>query len=196
MTDRAKKLLDNLLGLNRNIVNNEDYCIYYIAGGCPYEILKNTKISLGSCKYKIHGKIEHPSKVLYEKELFKLISNLLNQISNKPNKEIIINDKNIRKKEHNLEIKLDEIESNTTDENIIQMYEKFRLLENEIKDYENMKQAYFKNNTEGVEKCTTCNIPIIKNFYSEKYIRHLQGRVHNGILRLRKLHDDLKKKFF
>ncbi|KAK6090635.1 hypothetical protein P3W45_000358 [Vairimorpha bombi] len=205
MTDRARRLLDNLLGTDRNILNNDtdsrsnSFCIYQMAGGCPYEMLKNTKLSLGPCKYKDHDftnkSAETINKTLYEQELVKILSDLFSDIEKKINSGNKIQDEYIEQEEYKLDIKISSIEQNITNENISEIYDQFLALENEIYDLEKIKENfYIKNKDISMERCGVCGMSIIKNFCSKKYISHVNGRAHNGVLKLRKLYQSLINK--
>ncbi|WUR04125.1 LUC7-like protein 3 (LUC7L3) [Vairimorpha necatrix] len=198
MTDRARKLLDNLLGSNRDsIIRDEinNHCIFQIAGGCPYEMLKNTKLSIGSCKYKNHEVIQSVNKVLYEQELIKVLSDLFANINKKFTTPVKIKDNEINEIEESLDMKIMEIEQNITEENILEMYKIFEELENEIYSLEKLKEKFFvKNKKEEMDKCEVCGLNIIKNFSSKKFISHIEGRAHNNIKKLRDLYNKLKNK--
>lgn len=68
MTSMARRLLDELMGLDRNKplhlrgpkkhrFDHADVCKYYLVDFCPYELFMNTKSDVGSCPYKVHDDI-------------------------------------------------------------------------------------------------------------------------------------------
>lgn len=193
MTDRARKLLDNLLGHNRdNLIENDNTnnCIFQMAGGCPFEMLKNTKLSLGSCKYKNHENIKTVNKIFYEQELFTILTDLFDNINKKIKENVSIKDNEIQEIEDELDFKLMEIEQNVTEENVKEIYKKFLEIEKEILELEKKKERYFLKFQ--MEKCEICGLNIIRNFCSKKFINHLEGRAHTNILKLRDLYENLK----
>jgi len=74
--DEQRKLLDALMGVNRNGTNptaknkrftDSDVCKYFLCGLCPAELFTNTKADMGECG-KLHSL---PLKIEYEQELQK-----------------------------------------------------------------------------------------------------------------------------
>lgn len=195
MVDRARRLLNNLMGNNRNVENYDDVCIYMMAGACPFEMLKNTKLSLGECKYSNHinVKILDINKKEYQIELLKILEDFFtNKIkinfSKNPTDNIIL------EKEKKIELTLRDFKSTINNKNICEMYKKFENIENEIFELEKYKESFFINNKNlKMDVCSICGMNIIKNFCSKKYISHINGRAHKSVLFLRKLYDELNQ---
>lgn len=172
--------------INKWSSNNSNICIYHVCGGCPYEILKNTKLSIGTCKYKDHN-LENENnstidKIFYEQELLKILSEFFLDLEKKQN----------WKEEIKLDQKISYIENSITTDNISDMYDKFLELETEIYDLEKIKENFYvKNKNIPMEKCEVCGMSIITNFCSKKYISHVNGRAHIGVLKLRRLYNNL-----
>ncbi|KAF7684652.1 Luc7-like protein 3 [Astathelohania contejeani] len=104
MTDRARMILNELMGINRDKIfddavnidfENQDICKYNLVGFCPFIFFKNTKAGLKSCKYKLHDeylkiayiKANYPNIKKYEIGLIKILENILVELEIKKEKE-------------------------------------------------------------------------------------------------------------
>jgi hypothetical protein len=79
MTDYARKLLDELMGPDRNserkIAKNfydPDVCKDYLVAFCPHELFLNTKADLGTCSYAHDEKMKQQYQESDERERYRL----------------------------------------------------------------------------------------------------------------------------
>jgi hypothetical protein len=96
--DHARALLDELMGVDRNIVKGPDYvpkltfenenvCRWYLVEFCPHELFINTKSDLGLCS-KIHDERMHEEyqksdkcgRLGYEQEFFEYLKKLIHDL--------------------------------------------------------------------------------------------------------------------
>mmetsp|Transcript_21712 Transcript_21712/g.28108 ORF Transcript_21712/g.28108 Transcript_21712/m.28108 type:complete len:347 (-) Transcript_21712:186-1226(-) len=98
--DAQRQLLDQLMGLNRNLDNpdaevktfkDERVCKHFLAGLCPHDLFSNTKMDMGLCD-KIHEdklKEEYDEKVAkgrsygYDEELERTLDDFVNEVDRK-----------------------------------------------------------------------------------------------------------------
>lgn len=188
MVDRARMLLDRLMGQNRDVYGcksdelTEDMCIYSIAGLCPYETLSNTKMDLGKCKYKIHGgRNSKLCKKEYELELFQFLAEISKYIKSQIDKQTDKSDEIIYK-EREIDLKINTIREMSLKGEIRESFRLTEQLKKEIDDLGRIKEIYYVNNKDKeMPRCQTCGITVITNYGSQKYRTHLKGKLHCGI---------------
>lgn len=158
--DKARKILNELMGPNRNNLKThtwnenerKDVCIYMLAGLCPYQLittnsLKNFKSS--KCNYKIHdnyykrihSEAGRPNIILYERMLLSKLISIYFSIYNKKIK--------IFKNLHFME-------------NVYLKAKFYEFIENvEFEDYEKLESKYemfLCESGQFYEKINQCNI--------------------------------------
>ncbi|KAF9763756.1 Luc7-like protein 3 [Nosema granulosis] len=188
MVDRARLLLDRLMGQNRDVYGvdslsiNSDICIFSIAGLCPYETLSNTKMDIGKCKYKIHGVRDSKlCKTEYEVELLRFLIEISKYIKTQTIKTVDKNEEIILK-ERQIDLKIRNVREVGAHGDVKQSYLLAEDLKKDIEDLGRIKESYYVNNKDkAMPRCLTCGITVITNYGSTKYKTHVKGKLHRGI---------------
>ncbi|KAK1348274.1 Luc7-like protein [Hamiltosporidium tvaerminnensis] len=113
MADRARLLLDELMGKDRDSIhkiteeysfNNTNICKYNLVSFCPFNILKNTKACSNTCKYTNHeeyyvslyNKNGEKYRKKYEMEMLNLLKEFIfNMEIRKSKNQDILDEKNV-----------------------------------------------------------------------------------------------------
>lgn len=194
MADRARRLLDELLGPTRDLTEEEmngfdisNCCIYHIIGICPFYALEKTKGFIKKCPKEKHKQIMKeliPKKVLKkcEKQLLQLCKNIICELEMK-NK--------INENTSNNSSKIQEIES-------LLKLQRFKEADKIFKELENSV-----NSNQKITFCEVCAVEINTCVNSKEYKDHLSGKLHLAYQKIREILPDLlykhernKKVFF
>ncbi|EOB13718.1 Cisplatin resistance-associated overexpressed protein [Nosema bombycis CQ1] len=199
MTDRARILLDKLMGHGRDLNKTTDIskmCIFSMAGLCPYELFVNTKMNLGNCPYKIHaGPDPKLCKKEYELELLRFLVEIHKFITNQNNETPDKNDE-ILIRERLIDSKLIQIKEKGLSGKVKEALSLFSNLKTEIKELDRIKESYYVNNKDkNMTRCQLCGIKVITNYGSHKFMTHKNGKLHNGVLTVYNKLGELINKF-
>ena len=188
MADRARKLLDEILGQARHFTENEindltipENCIHHSIGICPHYSLENTKGFIRKCTKKEHTVV--PLSFFDEKTLKTEEKRLLSICKN------IICELELRKKEFMVK------EGKENSESQQQMMKSFNKVESlakahKIQDAEKFiaelskKMETITDNVK-VNICETCGIKLTNSIASKEYQSHLNGKLHKSYLKIR-----------
>ncbi|ADM12405.1 U1 snRNP protein [Encephalitozoon intestinalis ATCC 50506] len=217
MTDRAREVLDMLLGRERDIYNPDklsserrDTCIYMLASFCPFELFRNTRRSIGKCRYGNHeeyyraeyNKNGRKRAEEYEWELLRLLVEIVLDVRNVA-KKCTASDtsdlpllERIKEKEELFKKLYESIEQLGMEGKVEEACHAFDECEKVKWELERIKEAYYaKNNGEGMGRCTVCGAGIVLSDTKVKIDRHIKGRLHKGHLLVRSKLADLLEKF-
>ncbi|ELQ74786.1 Spliceosome subunit [Trachipleistophora hominis] len=203
MTDRARELLDRLLGPTRDLTEEEvenlrdtDNCIFLLAGFCPFKALEHTRMDIGQCPYSEHkevpAKYMAPDKLkLYETELLGLLEMVAGLFENR-RKKAGIKEQHVNLLAPNLEEKVKMIVSRAKEGKMDESLELAEKLEAE--------HVISQPGNDGVNKthfCEVCAATISNVVDSKEYKVHINGRLHQACVRMRTFlaHLLLKYKF-
>lgn len=181
MTDRARELLDKLMGPTRNLTNKElhnlqysDNCIFLLIGLCPFKVLENTKWTIGKCPYNEHREL--PLKYIpcekikkYEIELLVLLENIVGFLQNRK-KKTFISKKNVS---YNMRESLKKIDDMAKEGKI---EEALKLAEELHK--EEINKTFF---------CEICMTYVSNIIDSKEYKTHVDGKLHKGCTEIRRV---------
>lgn len=181
MADRARKLLDELLGPCRDMSeqqiqhqNLSDYCIYHIIGICPFFALEDTKGFIDKCQKKTHKMfplkwIDSQWQQSSELELLKTC-------------QIIVCDIEIRK------LFLNDRYIYTPPEN------EQSILRNHNHRQDITKKAFERDASKKMI-CYICGIQISNNVQSKEYISHANSKLHKSYEKIRQVLKTLMFKY-
>lgn len=203
MTDRARELLDKLLGPTRNLTEKEveklkdsDNCIFLLAGFCPFKALEHTKIDIGRCPYAQHKEI--PVKYIgsvklkmYETELLDLLEMVMSLFENRRKKIGISEGRvNLRLKgfEERIKLIINKAKEGKVDESL-QLAEEIEA------------EAKYTTDQSGIDGttrahfCETCTTSISNVIESKEYRMHIKGRLHQACVKMRSVLAQLLLKY-
>lgn len=191
MSDRARKLLDELLGPSRNYTKDEindlnvpENCIFNTIGICPYYALENTKGFIKRCVKKDHKTI--PLEFIDKKTLRDQEKQLLIILKK------IVCELEIRK---TILLKENESEFITEIESIkIETLAKNNKLEESQKLASELYQSKQKENQKLII-CYICGIKITNSSTSKEYKTHLSGKLHLSYIKIREIFSRLLFKY-
>ncbi|AFN83888.1 U1 snRNP protein [Encephalitozoon romaleae SJ-2008] len=217
MTDRAREVLDMLLGPDRDIYDpgksfsaKKDVCIYMLVSFCPFELFRNTRKSIGKCKYNNHeeyykAEYNRGGKERYEEyewEFLRLLVEIALRVQDEireQNSENMVDVSllgKIQEKEEVFNKMYQDIERLGMEGNVEEAWHSFNECEKVREELERIKEAYYvKSNGVGMEKCTVCGVNLVLSDTDAKISRHLNGRLHRGHLRVRNKLGELLEKF-
>lgn len=208
MTDRAREVLNKLMGINRDYLTNtnefklsDDVCIYNLVSFCPYESLLNTKKSIGKCKYKHHEeyfKREYerggkPNKESLELEYLKLIVEILLKTEINGSKSEIIESmeyvemkKKIEDMKKDFQEMLEKAEIFGSGGNIDKALSSLNKYDKIRENLEKVKEAFYvKFFNAPKELCNVCGLIQSPTDTENKLQTHKNGKVHKTYERMR-----------
>ncbi|WEL39654.1 Luc7-like protein [Encephalitozoon hellem] len=217
MTDRAREVLDMLLGPDRDVYDpsrtssaRTNVCTYMLVSFCPFELFRNTRRSIGRCKYSNHeeyykaeynrsGRERHEE---YEWEFLRLLVEIVLRVQDEIREcgaeevaDISLLGK-IKEKEEAFNRMYQSIERLGMEGNVEEAWHIFNECEKAKEELEKMKEAYYvKNSGVGMGKCSICGVNLILSDTNVKINRHLGGKLHRGYLQVRSKLGELLEKF-
>ncbi|CAD25803.1 similarity to HYPOTHETICAL PROTEIN YP68_CAEEL [Encephalitozoon cuniculi GB-M1] len=217
MTDRAREVLNMLLGPERDTYDpcrptstKKDVCIYMLVSFCPFELFRNTRRSIGKCRYTSHEeyyKAEYNRNGReraeeYEWEFVRLLVEIVLSVQDgirarglEDRTDPALFGK-IKEKEELFNRVYESVGELGMSGDVERACSAFNECERIREELERIKEAYYvKNNGAGMERCGICGVNLVLSDTKAKVDRHLNGRLHRGHLLVRSKLADLLKKF-
>lgn len=217
MTDRAREVLNALLGLDRDTYRstnaqamNEDVCKYMLASFCPFVLFQNTRRNIGKCKYMNHEeyyRIEYARRgsigiEMLEWELVRLLVEIVLHVEREIGTEEpeVISDSSflekVKEMEEEFNQRFEAIGKSGMSGNVEEALAMAMECEEIKVELEKVKEAYFvKNNGLGMERCKTCGARLTPSDTDAKVDKHIGGRLHRGHMLVRSKLAELLQKF-
>ncbi|RVD92261.1 luc7 3 [Tubulinosema ratisbonensis] len=182
---KARILLDELLGPNRNLINKQKYCKnkhssvckYMLASFCPYTLLQSIKFTSLQCKFTNHDKgfiklYEESGKPFlkeFESDLLRELKCFYSDFKNKLKIKNLIYELKMKEKlkEINKIIKENKLENEVF--LVMHKFTEYKKLENEL---------YLQNDT----FVCVCGKEMSKDLIEEYYYKHKNGKYHKGMV--------------
>ncbi|EPR77933.1 LUC7 U1 snRNP component [Spraguea lophii 42_110] len=209
--EHAKSLLNRLMGVNRDkihsydidtVIINEDICVYAIADFCPFQLLSNTKITLGKCGYSNHedfliSKAKSTKRMdIFKKELFYVLNEILYLLEQKIHKnqqqliEAPVSNKKYFKNEEQLillETRYNDIVSTLHSQaisgHVKEAYNISYKAENLKKELDKYLDRESGKNIKNAIVCNVCSLTVFNDV--EYLVKHNQGKLHRIITKFR-----------
>lgn len=214
MTDRARDVLNALLGVDRDTYKSsyvpakENVCIYMLASFCPFMLFQNTKGSIGRCRYANHEeyyRIEYIRRggvaEAHEWDLLRLLVEIVLKIQKNSKCVVRVDDGSelldkITDQEEVFRQKLDAIGALGMAGSVEEAFSAVTECERIKERLEKSKEAYYvRNNGVGMEGCKVCGANITLSDTEPKINKHLNGKLHRGHMIVRRKLSELLKKF-
>ncbi|KAH9411407.1 LUC7 protein [Ordospora pajunii] len=215
MVDRAREVLNTLLGLDRDIYRSterrsidESICKYMLVCFCPFKLFESTRRSIGRCRYTSHEeyyKVEYCRQgsvgiEQYEWEFIRLLVEIVVYTErslekrNDEVKDIELLDK-IMETEERFNEQYSTIQQLVKQEGVREAYEAFLKCEKVKMSLEKLKEAHFaRNGGSGMDRCMVCGSSLALSDTKSKNASHIHGRLHRGHLLVRRKLAELLKK--
>ncbi|KAM0672870.1 subunit of U1 snRNP [Ordospora colligata] len=215
MVDRAREVLNTLLGLDRDVYKSterrsidESICKYMLVCFCPFKLFENTRRSIGRCRYTSHEeyyKVEYCRQgsigiEQHEWEFIRLLVEIVVYTErclekrNDEGKDIELADK-IAEVEETFNKQYNTIEQLVKQEGVSEAYDAFMKCEKTRMNLEKLKEAHFaRNGGSGMDKCMVCGSSVVLSDTKSKNASHINGRLHKGHLLVRRKLAELLKK--
>lgn len=217
MTDRAREVVNALLGLDRDVYKpqgshcvNGGVCKYMLASFCPFMMLQGTRRSIGRCKYTNHEEYYRMEYIrngsvgleVYEWDFTRLLVEIVLAVQkslSRPQEPSAGNldllDK-IDRQEELFSRQLELVGSCGVAGDVEEAFCAMKECEKIKKELERTKEAYYvRNNGLGMERCEVCGASITPSDTDRKLDKHLSGRLHKGHVLVRRKLAELLKKF-
>lgn len=213
MTDRARDVLDVLLGPERDMYNpsgarpaTRDVCVFMLASFCPFELFKGTKRSIGKCRYANHeeyykAEFERNGRVgveEYEWDLIRVLVEVVASVQDTLEAQEVDASlcEKMREKEEEFGEVYRSIEGLGASGAVEEACRAFDECERVREELERIKEAYYvKSGGTGMGRCNVCGMRLVQSDTRSKVNRHLEGRLHRGHVAVRSKLADLLKKF-
>lgn len=202
MADRARLLLDELMGKDRDMnkkikleENMNESCIYNSISFCPFKIFENTKLNTPKCKYKNHRLVEYNESD--EKEYMDVLLEFFIKIklrsyyNNQRLKDSSNLPTNIVKLINEYDNYVCSIEK-LGEINVLQAFESLMTAQRTLSEID--KQIHCQNINGGTFGMKVCDCGSIISKYTINEDIHLRGRFHKGyVMVMEKLIELLEK---
>lgn len=208
MTDRAREVLNALMGIDRDLriqdsgrSLDEDICKYMLVAFCPFMLFRNTKRSIGKCRYSSHEEYYRaeyvrrgsPGLDAHEWDFVRLLVEIVLRVQRGEAHEL---PEAIRRQEELFNERYREVEAFGMDGNVEDALESALECERLKEELEKSKETYYVRSCgAGMERCGVCGANVTLSDTCSKIEKHLEGRVHRGYVLVRRKLAELLKRF-
>lgn len=197
MVDRARKLLDSLMGRERNIISDRNACYFYSLGLCPASLLESTKRRTGTCKFH-HTLAAIPENMVrkYELKLLRLLLRIYTKFIPKETHQEALREveENKVKEIRAINAEISHLISGLChSKNILASMEK---IESKKLLVEKINESLFANN-KGLHRatCKTCHGRMTASDTYKKIEKHNSGRIHKAFQEIRDKIGEIASKY-